>query len=73
MIRARLEFALAAVFAVLAILTALIPDWIEVVFRIEPDAGSSALEWVVVLAFGALALSAALLGRRHYRAAAARE
>ena len=71
MTRARLEFALAGVFAVLAILTALVPAWIEAVFKVDPDGGSGAIEWLIVAAFGALAMAAALLGRRHYRVAIA--
>ena len=67
MTRARLEFVLAGIFAALAILTAFVRDWIEVVFKVDPDAGSGALEWVIVAAFGALAVVTAALGRRQYR------
>jgi hypothetical protein len=68
MTRARMEFALAGLFAVLALLTALVPTWIEEVFKVDPDAGSGALEWLIVAVFGVSALTAALLGRHHYRA-----
>jgi hypothetical protein len=68
---ARLEFVLAGVFTVLAVLTVFVPTWIEEVFKIEPDMGSGALEWMVVAAFGVLAVVAALRGRHHYRAATA--
>ena len=64
MVRTIVEFALAAVFVLLAILTAVNPQWIEAVFGIDPDGGSGGLEWVTVVAFGALALVAAGLGTR---------
>lgn len=67
MTRARLEFSLAGICAALAILTAFVPDWMEVIFKVDPDAGSGALEWMIVAAFGALAVFAAGLARRHYR------
>jgi hypothetical protein len=69
MTRARVEFALAVIFAVLAVITAFVPTWIEEVFKIEPDAGSGELEWLIVAVFGVLAVAAGLLGRRHYRIA----
>lgn len=56
----------------LALLTALDPDWIEEVFKVDPDAGNGSLEWLIVAGFGVLVLSAAALGRRHDRAARTR-
>ena len=70
MTRWRVEYVLAGVFVFLAALTAVVPDWIEVVFRVDPDAGSGALEWALVGTFGVFALIAAVLGRRDQRAAA---
>jgi Na+-driven multidrug efflux pump len=67
--RARIEYALAIAFIGLAILTAINPQWIETVFGVEPDAGSGALEWLIVALFGVLAVVAGLLGRRDHRAA----
>jgi hypothetical protein len=69
MLHARLEVALGAVFVLLAVLTAAMPTWIEEVFKVDPDAGSGALEWIIVAAFGVLALVAGLVGRSHYLAA----
>jgi hypothetical protein len=34
------------------------------VFRVDPDRGSGALEWIIVATFGLLALIAAGLGTR---------
>ncbi|WP_344097696.1 hypothetical protein [Microbacterium deminutum] len=58
------EFVLAGVFAILAILTAVNPQWIETLFGVDPDRGSGALEWIIVAVFGVLALLAAGLGTR---------
>lgn len=64
MIRMIVEFILAGVFAILAIVTVVNPQWIEAVLRVDPDAGSGALEWLIVAAFGVLALVAAGVGAR---------
>jgi hypothetical protein len=69
MTRWHLEYGLSGVFVFLAVLTAVVPDWIEVVFGVEPDAGSGALEWAIVGMFGVLAAIAAAFGRRDYKAA----
>lgn len=71
MTRARIEFLLAGVFVILAVLTAFVPTWIEEVFKVDPDAGSGALEWAIVGLFGVLAIVSALFGRHHYRVATA--
>ena len=64
MVRMIVEFVLAGIFVLLAIVTAVNPQWIETVFGIDPDRGSGALEWIVVASFGVLALVAAGLGTR---------
>lgn len=66
MIRLRLEFALAGLFVIVAVLTAVTPNWIEVVFHVDPDAGNGSLEWALVAGFGVFAAIAAMMGRRHY-------
>ncbi len=45
--------------AALAVVTVLVPDWIEGAFGVRPDAGGGELEWFVV---GALAVVAVALG-----------
>jgi hypothetical protein len=50
--------------AIAAMLTAIWPQWIELVFRVDPDEGSGALEWGLVALFAALAVMALLLARR---------
>lgn len=44
----------------IALVTAIVPDWIEVVFRVDPDGGDGSLERIVVLslALGTLVLAA---------------
>ena len=52
------EIGLALVAAMLAGLTALVPDWIEEITGLDPDAHSGSAEWVVV--FGLIAICVAL-------------
>ena len=55
--RLRLEIALGVGCIALIALTAAWPDWIEALFGVDPDGGSGALEWgLVVVAACALAL-----------------
>ena len=49
------------------ILTALEPAWIEALAGFDPDGGSGAAEWVIVLVLGALALVACYMGVRRSR------
>jgi len=63
----RIETVLAAIFALLAIVTAVWPTWIESITGLEPDAGSGAAEWAVVAGFAVAALVAAALARRDHR------
>jgi hypothetical protein len=60
----RLRAAAAALAAVAAALTLLVPDWIEELTGLDPDAGSGAVEVTVVLALSGIALIA---GRSAYR------
>jgi hypothetical protein len=48
--RYRLEVIGAAVTGLAAAITAIVPDWIEEVFGVDPDSGSGALEWLIVVA-----------------------
>ena len=73
MTRWRLELALAGFFAILTVQTAAAPNWIEVVFRVDPDVGNGSLEWALVAGFGVLAAIAAIMGQRHYVATRAQE
>ncbi len=68
---AKAEAVAAVVFGVLAVLTLLVPDWIEAVFGVEPDGSSGAAEWLIVTAFGLVALVLAALSARTWRSARA--
>ena len=61
------EAALAMLSAISAFLTALWKDWIEIVFRVDPDHHSGALEVVVILAFIAATIACGALARREWQ------
>ncbi|MGI8459870.1 MAG: hypothetical protein ACR2LI_17375 [Propionibacteriaceae bacterium] len=65
MLKAKVEYALAAVAGVLTVLTLVWPTWIESLFGAAPDAGGGEAEWLVALVFAAAAVTLGLLGRRH--------
>lgn len=54
----------------LAVVTGIWPDWIEIVFGIDPDKGSGSLEWVIVLALFAIAVTLGARARLTWRRAA---
>jgi hypothetical protein len=58
--------------AILAVLTILTPDWIEVVFHVDPDAGEGWLEVALTVATAGIALASGLGARRDWRLRAAR-
>ncbi len=64
-----IELRLAAIFLVGAILTASIPDWIEVFFGIEPDEGGGGFEVGVTVALVLAAIALAVAARLEFRAA----
>jgi len=57
--RARLAAAGALLTFALALLTLLVPDWLEETFGVDPDGGSGAVEALIVVALG---LGTVLLG-----------
>jgi hypothetical protein len=57
------EAALAVTSAVLAIVTLLWKDWIEIVFGVDPDGGSGALEWSIVAGLFLLAVASSAFAR----------
>ncbi|WP_256252326.1 ABC transporter permease [Streptomyces sp. yr375] len=58
-----METALGAVSGLLFLVTLIWRDWIELVFGVEPDAGSGAVEWLIV-AVAALVTVLCVLGAR---------
>ena len=65
--RLRVDAVLASLSAFLLVLTLVVPDWIEVVFRVDPDAGSGELEWLIAGAFALGTVGFGLAARREWR------
>ena len=65
-VRARVELVLAVMSAVLALVTAVWPTWIESLFGVSPDGGSGETEWWLVLAV--VAAVATVLAQRDLQA-----
>jgi hypothetical protein len=65
------ETVLAVLTGVLGLVTAIWRDWIEIVFGVEPDQGSGALEWGLVAALFAVSAVCGLLARAEWRRPAA--
>lgn len=61
------RLALAAISATLLIVTVAWPDWIEIVFRIDPDQGSGWLEWLIVVLASGLTLMFSTSARLEWR------
>ncbi|MGA7203591.1 MAG: hypothetical protein WBX27_03050 [Specibacter sp.] len=59
-----IQTVLSAVTLVAAAVTALWPDWIELVFGADPDAGSGAVEWALVGGLLIASLTLAAFARR---------
>jgi hypothetical protein len=53
--------------SLLCVITLICRDWIELVFHVDPDHGSGALEWSVVGGLLALCLVSATLARLESR------
>jgi hypothetical protein len=63
------ESALAIVATALAVITLFWHDWIEIVFKVDPDEGSGALEWGIVVVFAVAAILAGTLAGLEWRRA----
>jgi len=56
-----IELFAAVLCGLLAILTLTAGEWIEILFGLDPDAGSGTAEWLVVVLLGAGVVMSALL------------
>jgi hypothetical protein len=57
------EAGLAVASAILALVTLFWKDWIEIAFGVDPDGGSGALEWSIVVGLFVLAVASGALAR----------
>ncbi|MGZ4568230.1 MAG: ABC transporter permease [Frankiaceae bacterium] len=62
-----LESILGGTTAVLALVTLVWRDWIEAVFRADPDKGNGLAEWLVVAVLFLVTLTSAVAARREWR------
>lgn len=58
---------LAATSALLLLLTLVWRDWIEIVFRVDPDQGSGRAEWLIVAVASAATVIFAIAARIEWR------
>jgi hypothetical protein len=64
-----IEVSLALFTGILALITLLSREWIEVVFHVDPDEGSGSLEWLIVALAAATAVIFAVMARVEWRSA----
>ena len=64
------ESVLAAVTGVLTVVTLISREWIELLTGWDPDRGSGALEWAIVVVLALATVAAAWSARGRWRAAA---
>jgi hypothetical protein len=65
--RFSIEAALALVSASVGLVTLVWKDWIELVFRLDPDRGNGALEWAIVAVLYGASVALGLVARRDWR------
>jgi hypothetical protein len=65
--RFTIEAGFGALSAILFVLTLIVPDWIEAVFRVDPDQHSGSLEWVIVAVLMVTTVVSSLFARREWR------
>jgi hypothetical protein len=62
-----IERGLAVVSGLLFVVTLLWKEWIEIIFGVDPDSGSGALEWAISFGFLAITVAFTMLARREQR------
>jgi hypothetical protein len=62
-----IEVGLGVMSALLLLLTLVTREWIELLFGVDPDGGSGALEWLIVACLVFLTLVFGALARREHR------
>jgi hypothetical protein len=66
-----IETVLAALTAILFLVTLVWREWIEAVFKIDPDGGDGSLEWAIVAVLFAASVSLSVIARAEWRRRAA--
>lgn len=67
--RFRLELGTAVASALLLLVTIVWRDWIELVFRVDPDHGDGSLEWLIVAVTALSAITFSLFAWSEWRKA----
>ncbi|MDR7255149.1 nitrogen fixation/metabolism regulation signal transduction histidine kinase [Nocardioides sp. BE266] len=67
LVRFWVEAVLSGACLVLMVVTLISREWIEFLFGVDPDNGSGALEWALVVALGLAAVVSGLLARANWR------
>ena len=62
-----IESVLAALTCLLAIFTLISREWVEIVFRVDPDHSSGSFEWALIGGLFVLTLTFALVARTEWR------
>ncbi len=65
--RFKVEAGLAIASGVLFVLTLITREWVELIFRVDPDGGSGALEWGIAVGLLVLTAVFALLARADHK------
>jgi hypothetical protein len=68
-----IEIVLASITAVLFVVTLVSREWIEFVFKVDPDGGDGSLEWAIVGMLLAVTVASAWLARSEWRRATVQE
>ena len=68
-----IEAGLAAATGILTVVTIISREWIEFIFGVDPDHGSGALEWALVVVLAAATIGFILAARAEWRRIATAE
>ncbi len=64
-----LETSLGAASLILLVVTLFWRDWIEIVFRVDPDHGNGSFEWLLVGVLAVAAITCSILARLEWQRA----